>query len=346
MKNLFFIMFIIIIFFKTGNVLSNNNIFNVNNVEINKESYKNTQNLANLAFKKAFLKLLDRVLLEEDYKKISETNLLQIKELISYYQIITPEEDENTKFIKVNVFFDQNKMHNFFFRRNILYSDILNTEIVILPIIIDKDKYFIYSQNYFYKNWNQESLNNLIEYILPLEDIENIKKIINNKDDLYKINISDILKDYNNNNLAFIVIEKKENFAKIFLNTKISDQKLIKSLSIDQDNFQEEEFNNKIILEIKKEIKNLVKSQNLIDVRTPSFLNVEINLENKNNLFEFQKKIENIDLINNFYIQQLNKDFAIVKIKYLGKINKIIKKLKDQNIDLKMVEGQWRIKIS
>jgi len=339
-------MFIIIIFFKTGNVLSNNNIFNVNNVEINKESYKNTQNLANLAFKKAFLKLLDRVLLEEDYKKISETNLLQIKELISYYQIITPEEDENTKFIKVNVFFDQNKMHNFFFRRNILYSDILNTEIVILPIIIDKDKYFIYSQNYFYKNWNQESLNNLIEYILPLEDIENIKKIINNKDDLYKINISDILKDYNNNNLAFIVIEKKENFAKIFLNTKISDQKLIKSLSIDQDNFQEEEFNNKIILEIKKEIKNLVKSQNLIDVRTPSFLNVEINLENKNNLFEFQKKIENIDLINNFYIQQLNKDFAIVKIKYLGKINKIIKKLKDQNIDLKMVEGQWRIKIS
>jgi len=339
-------MFIIIIFFKTGNVLSNNNIFNVNNVEINKESYKNTQNLANLAFKKAFLKLLDRVLLEEDYKKISETNLLQIKELISYYQIITPEEDENTKFIKVNVFFDQNKMHNFFFRRNILYSDILNTEIVILPIIIDKDKYFIYSQNYFYKNWNQESLNNLIEYILPLEDIENIKKIINNKDDLYKINISDILKDYNNNNLAFIVIEKKENFAKIFLNTKISDQKLIKSLSIDQDNFQEEEFNNKIILEIKKEIKNLVKSQNLIDVRTPSFLNVEINLENKNNLFEFQKKIENIDLINNFYIQQLKKDFAIVKIKYLGKINKIIKKLKDQNIDLKMVEGQWRIKIS
>ena len=346
MKNLFFITFIIIIFFKTGNVLSNNNIFNVNNIEINKESYKNTQNLANLAFKKAFLKLSDRVLLEKDYKKISQTNLLQIKELISYYQIITPEEDENTKFIKVNVFFDQKKMHNFFFRKNILYSDILNTEIVILPIIIDKDKHFIYSQNYFYKNWNQESLNNLIEYILPLEDIENIKKIINNKDDLYKINISDILKDYNNNNLAFIVIEKKENFVKIFLNTKISDQKLIKSLSIDQDNLQEEEFNNKIILEIKREIKDLVKSQNLIDVRTPSFLNVEINLENKNNLFEFQKKIENIDLINNFYIQQLNKDFAIVKIKYLGKINKIIKKLKDQNIDLKMIEGQWRIKIS
>jgi hypothetical protein len=346
MKNLFFIMFIIIILFRTGNVLSNNNIFNVNNVEIKKENYKNTQDLANLAFKKAFTKLLTRVLLEDDYKKNSQIKLSQIKELISYYQIITPTEEKNNKFVKVNVFFDQNKMHNFFFQRNILYSDIINTEVVIFPIMVSNSQYFIYSQNYFYKDWNDEKLDNLIEYILPLENIENIKKIKNNRDNLYKINISDILKDYNRNNLAFIVIEKKINSAQIFLNTKIANKKLIKNLSITKENLKEDEFNNKIIVEIKKEIKDLIKSQNLIDVRTPSFLNVEINLKNKNNLFEFQKKIENIDLIDNFYIQQLNKDFAIVKIKYLGKINKIIEKLKDQNIDLKMIKGQWQIKIS
>ena len=34
MKNLIFISFILIILFKTGNVLSDNNIFNVNNIEI------------------------------------------------------------------------------------------------------------------------------------------------------------------------------------------------------------------------------------------------------------------------------------------------------------------------
>ena len=37
-----------------------------------------------------------------------------------------------------------------------------------------------------------------------------------------------------------------------------------------------EEFYEKIITEIKKEIINLVKLQNLIDVRTPSFLNARI----------------------------------------------------------------------
>ena len=52
-----------------------------------------------------------------------------------------------------------------------------------------------------------------------------------------------------------------------------------------------------------------------------------------------------IDLIDNFYVQKLNKDYVLVKIKYLGKINKIINKLKDQNINLKMIAGQWQLTI-
>ena len=89
----------------------------------------------------------------------------------------------------------------------------------------------------------------------------------------------------------------------------------------------------------------MIKSQNLIDVRTPSFLNVKIKLNNKSNLVEFNNRLKKIDLIDNYYVQQLNKDYVLVKIKYLGKINKIINKLKDQNINLKMIEGQWQLNI-
>ena len=72
MKNLVFISCILIILFKTGNVLSNTNIFSVNNIEINKESYKNRDLLINQIFKKGFLKLIERLLLDEDYKNLSE----------------------------------------------------------------------------------------------------------------------------------------------------------------------------------------------------------------------------------------------------------------------------------
>ena len=105
------------------------------------------------------------------------------------------------------------------------------------------------------------------------------------------------------------------------------------------------EFYREIISEINNIIRDLIKSQNLIDVRTPSFLNVEIKLNKKSNLVEFSNRLNKIDLIDNFYVQKLNKDYVLVKIKYLGKINKIINKLKDQNINLKMIAGQWQLTI-
>ena len=100
-----------------------------------------------------------------------------------------------------------------------------------------------------------------------------------------------------------------------------------------------------MINEIKKLTRDLIKSQNLIDVRTPSFLNVQIKLQNKSNLVEFNKRIKKIGLINNFYVQQLNKDYVLVKIKYLGRIDKIIKKLKDKKMNLELKNGTWQLSI-
>ena len=68
-------------------------------------------------------------------------------------------------------------------------------------------------------------------------------------------------------------------------------------------------------------------------------------MNKKSNLIEFSDRLKKIDLIDNFYVQQLNKDYVLVKIKYLGKINKIINKLKDQNMNLKMIAGQWQLNI-
>ena len=342
MKNLIFICCIIIILFKTGNVLSDNKLFSVNNIEISKKISKNKEKLANQAFLNGFNKLINRLLLEGDYKKISTTNLTEIKKLISYYQVKTKEDDNKVSF---NIYFDRDRIHNFFYQKNILYSDIINTNMIIFPLLIKDKQYFIYTKNYFYENWNNEESEDLIKYSLPVESVESIQAIKSNEDRIYKINIEDFFKEYDLNNMAFVTVNIDKNIAKVFLNTKIEGKKLNKNLLINKQGIGQNEFNNKIILEIKNEIKDLIKSQNLIDVRTPSFLNAEIKLDKKNNLVEFNNRLKKIDLIDNYYVQQLNKDYVLVKIKYLGKINKIIKKLKDQNIDLNMREGQWKIKI-
>ena len=343
MKNLKFIFIILIVLFKTGNVLSNNNIFNVNNVEINKEIYKNKEKIINQAFVKAFDQLLNRVLLREDYKRLSNTNLKEIKELILYYQIINTEENNEIDATNMNVFFDKDKMHNFFNNRNVLYSDVTDTEVILFPLLKKGEKYFIYTKNYFYNNWNKKDFSELIQYILPSENIEDIQLINTYKENIFELNISNFFKEYDLENIVFLNIDMTKDTAKIYINTRIEGKKLFikNKKKLDQENF-----NNQIILEIKNIITDLIKSQNLIDVKTPSFLNVAIKLNNKkSNLAEFNNRIKNIDLIDNFYVQQINKDYVLVKIRYLGKISKIINKLKKQNIDLQMIKGQWELKI-
>ncbi len=346
MKNLILIFYIIIILTKTGNVLSNNAIFNVNNIEINKAFSINREELIKQAFRKSFNQLINRLLLKEDYENISRTDLKTITSLISYYQISSPVEIENKKEnIKVNISYDKDKIHDFFYNRNILYADIINSEIIIFPLLKIKNQYYIYNNNYFYENWNENLVDDYLQFSLPGESIENIQKININKENIYKIDLNNFFKEFEFTNVAFVTIDLKKNSAEIFLNSRIEGKNIKKKFNIKKDKNKDDDFNNQIILEISDTIKDLVKKENLIDVKTPSFINVELKMKKNDNLVIFNDKLKRIDLVDSFFVQQFNKDYVLIKIKYLGKISKIIKKLKEQNIELKMISGEWQLRI-
>ena len=129
------------------------------------------------------------------------------------------------------------------------------------------------------------------------------------------------------------------------MKSRVQDKIISKSFNLNKENIELEKFNEKIIYFIKDEIINLVKSRNLIDIRTPSFLNAKLNLDKKNNLFIFNSKIRKVDLIDKIFVQEFNKDWVNLKIKYLGKLEKIINELKKENIELKLINDQWSVKI-
>ena len=120
-----------------------------------------------------------------------------------------------------------------------------------------------------------------------------------------------------------------------------------KSIIVKSNNIQNDfDFNKKIISNVKNEIENLIKSQNLIDVRTPSFINTKLSVSSKNTLVELNKRLKKIDSIQSIYVQELNNSYVLIKIKYFGKLNKIIKQLKDHKIILKLSGDSWSIKIT
>ena len=44
-------------------------------------------------------------------------------------------------------------------------------------------------------------------------------------------------------------------------------------------------------------------------------------------------------------MQEFNKNYMNLKIKYLGNLDKIINQLKRENIDLKLINDQWVFKL-
>ena len=45
------------------------------------------------------------------------------------------------------------------------------------------------------------------------------------------------------------------------------------------------------------------------------------------------------------FVQEFNNKYVLIKIKYLGKLDKIINQLKEQKIILSLKDDQWRLGI-
>ena len=142
MKLFIKIIFILIVFLKTGNLLSDNNIFNVNNIEIIRENNKSITQLADKAIEKGFDQLIFKILLKEDVKKVSNLSFSNIKDLVQYYNISDNKDKESDK-INFSVTFDKDKIHDLFYK-NISYSDINDNDFYILPILLEEMKYLFF----------------------------------------------------------------------------------------------------------------------------------------------------------------------------------------------------------
>jgi len=348
MKSFKLILIILIVFFKTGNVLSNTNIFDVNNIKIEKKIKDSNEISANHAIKKGFEELINKILLKEDIIKLKDLNDSTIKELVTYYQVENKiNDDNNLEIINFNISFDKVKIHNLFYTKGISYSKITNKELFILPILKKNNKIYIYSKNYFYDNWNDVYDTELIEFILPLENIEVIQKANLNKSNLLDLDLQNLFIEYQGKNIILVIIDEKNlQEEKIYFKSIIQGKNIIKNINIKRLNLNEEDFYKKIISQVKQEIIILVKMQNLIDVRTPSFLKAQLNSSKKNNLMELTKRLKKIDSIENIYIQKFNNNSVLLKIKYLGKLDKVIKQMNAQKIILNSFDDKWSIEIN
>ena len=83
-------------------------------------------------------------------------------------------------YVKMGVSFNKKKIFNYFEKKNIFPSIPFKKKFLFIPIIIDENKkdLLIFSQNKIFNKWNENIDSfHLLEYILPTEDLEDMKFI-------------------------------------------------------------------------------------------------------------------------------------------------------------------------
>ena len=349
MNKIFFFVFIIVFLFKTGNVFSDGNIFYVDNIIVKNNNSQNKEKLLNKAFTQGFEKLIKRILLKKDHKFVLQTSVEEVKKMVSTYQIQDSQDLKKSNELKVNLSFDRERMNNFFYSKGISYADISKTSLVLFPVLVEKNDLYLFSDNYFFKNWNideKEKNNEFVDYILPVENLEDIQFIENNKNKLESINPKNMLSNYDIDNYMFLVIKIFEKKINIFLKGAFSDNNIVKNFDIynPNDNDGKVDLKNSIKI-IKDEINEIWKSQNLIDNRIPSFLTITADIKKQDDLLKVQMVLKDIELVENFYVLELTKNYAKIRIKYLGKIDKIKNKFSERGVKLHHLENEWTVNL-
>ena len=348
MSKYLFILSIIVFLIKTETVFSAETIYDVNNIQVSGKLNSNLDNnkLIEEAFRKAFLIFINKTLLEKDIETLSKTNIQIIKDFIFTHQIISQKKNIDEEIIlTVNVKFDPKKINNYLSINNISYADISEISISILPILRKENNLFIFSDNFFYNEWNKiendkkNTEAQLINYNLALENAEDLFYINNNKENLELIDINKLNSLSEEKNKIFLIFTLNED-AKVFIKAYFNEKEVIKNITLNNNSTDDY---NSLIMNVKDLINQIWKEQNLIDINTPAYLDIIFDIKKINDFLKFRTFLDTIDIIDNYSILEITNKYAKIRMKYKGKISNLREKFLNEKININIENNEWSL---
>ena len=101
-----------------------------------------------------------------------------------------------------------------------------------------------------------------------------------------------------------------------------------------------------MISSLKFFINELWKEENLVDISTPASLTVKTKLTNPKTLKQVKSKLNGINFIQSYSVQELSKDEAKIKIRYLGKIKNVQDSFERNGFKFQIMNDEWILSLS
>ena len=336
-----------IFFFSTANL--NAKAFLIDEIQVSEklENNFNKETLINEGFKLAFNELINTLVKSTDLKKLDNPDLSEIKSMIETFSIKEERFINKVYYLNLGVSFNKKKIFNYLEMKNVFPSQIVKKRFLFIPIIIDEknNDLLIYSNNPIYKNWNEVEKNSfLIEYLLATEDLEDLSLIKENFLDLENYDFNQIIKKYFLDYSIVALIFKDNNEIKVLSKIYTVDKKVIKSNSFQNIDYNNDENLNDLISKLKIIYEDFWKDQNLINTSIKLTLSIKLDNKDYNLTSEFEKTLNEVDLISNYFISKFDNDHIFYEIIFNGTTNKFINIMKSYNYIFDTQKKVWILK--
>ena len=345
----FVILFLIILFFsKTQNVFATNSLFTVDNIEVNgtTKTSNNRQKYLNLAFKKGFQKLVTAIIKREDQKDLLSIDLRKIKSFVSSYKIVEEKNFNNNYSLKINLYFNRKLFENFLINKNISYSEMKKFDMLVYPIFIKGSELQVISKNKFFEEWNSSSIYDNVNFVLPLQNLDDINFIKENLSKLEETDLSRLVDNYNIRNSTVVILRLNKKKLDVFLKSNLAGVKKNKKIDFKVDNLEDEMVRSDIISNIKLYTVELWKEQNLIDIAAPSYLTLNVKIKNKDSFKKIIDNIKKVNSVDSFFIEGFDVSSAKIKVKFYGKVKSLQNNLVENGFEVQFSNEQWNLKLS
>ncbi len=343
----FLVLALLNIFFSTAK--ANTKIFSIDDIMISTpfEINFNKSRIIEEGFDQAFNQLILSISKSKDQEKLKNISLRKIKGMVETFSIKEEKFINEVYYIKMNVSFNKKTVFKLLESQNIFPSLPIKKNIFFIPIIIDEDtnEIQIFSENIVYKNWNENTKKfDLLNYILPADDIEDYNLIKKNIKNIENFNFEQMVNKYNLQDYVISIIYKKNKSIKLLNKININNKKYLKQIKLNNINLNKQDEVNKFIENLKLIFEDQWKYEN--EINTSVKLPLIISIENFNNIRikNFEENLNNLDLIYNFYIYKFDNKKNYYKIIFNGSRNKFLQTMKNLNYEFEINKKIWMVK--
>jgi hypothetical protein len=326
--------------------IAEENVFTISNVEVKGVLDLNfsREKYINKAFLNSFKLLMGKILLKRDFEKINNVKILKIKKLAKSFQILEETYSKNEYKLITKIIYDDIAVKKFLSAKNISFSQPENITVVFYPVLFVDSKIQAFNENFFYKNWTKIKIKNeLINFIMPVEDLEDILKISEAKEDIEKLNIKELVNKYDIKNYVFALMDYQEKILNVYIKTNFNNNKISKNFSYQLDSINDTKSLNSVSSDLKSKITDLWKEENLINLLMPLSIQIHYNHKNIENLNKLQKVFKKISIINDFNLEKFSINTSLFKIYYYGNPKKLRSDLLKFGYILSNEQGFWQI---